>query len=189
MSEVLRDAGAPDSGLAWFCMRAQPKHEHIAAARLREMENIEVFVPRIRFKRPTIRKPIWVTEALFPSYFFARFDWHTSLRRVRYCAGVSGVVHFGDDWPIVPDSAIAQLRALVGEKELHVIPADLAPGDRIKIVGGAFHGFDAVVSQVMPASERVAVLMEFLGRETVARVHLGNVVKDVNERAVVLSGT
>ena len=32
----------------WYCLRSQPKHEHIAAAQLRRSMGIEVFCPRVR---------------------------------------------------------------------------------------------------------------------------------------------
>src|SRR6185312_13830264 len=59
---------------AWFCLRTHPKHECVAAAQLRQEANIEVFLPRIRFKRATRCGPAWVTEALFQNYLFAKFD-------------------------------------------------------------------------------------------------------------------
>src|SRR5687768_2875491 len=59
--------------VAWFCLRSQPRHEHIAARQLAQMSDVEVFNPRIRFARPTRHGPAWVTESLFPNYLFARF--------------------------------------------------------------------------------------------------------------------
>ena len=56
----------------WFCLRAQPKHEHIAAAHLQKVSEVEVFLPRVRFQRATRQGMAWVTEALFPNYFFSR---------------------------------------------------------------------------------------------------------------------
>ena len=47
-----------NTGVAWFCLRSQPKHEHIAAGHLRQIEGVEVFNPRIRFTRPTRVGPI-----------------------------------------------------------------------------------------------------------------------------------
>ncbi|HXO97259.1 MAG TPA: transcription termination/antitermination NusG family protein, partial [Chthoniobacterales bacterium] len=57
---------------AWYCLRAQPKREHIAAAHLRILQGVTVFCPRIRFQRATQRGLVWVTEAMFPGYLFAR---------------------------------------------------------------------------------------------------------------------
>ena len=51
----MTDKPEPESSAAWFCLRAQPKHEHIAAGHLRELPGIEVFLPRIRFRRQTRR--------------------------------------------------------------------------------------------------------------------------------------
>ena len=175
----------PTQQLAWFCLRSQPKHEHIAAARLRE-ENIEAFSPRIRFKRATRRGPAWFTEALFPSYLFARFDWHSSLPTVRHSASVSGVVHFGDKWPTIPDAEIQQLQKQFGDAEVHVIQPDLAPGDTVKIATGAFQGLSAVVSQIMPSAERIKVLLEFVGRQTAVEISLSSVISETSAREKVI---
>ncbi len=160
------------SETAWFCLRTQWKHEHIAAGHLRQMEGVEVLNPRVRFARPTRHGPVWVTEAMFPTYIFSRFNWKLSLNRVHYGSGVLGVVHFGSRWPTVPDAVIASLRDMLGEEELKVISKTVEPGEKVEIVGGAFHGLEAVVTQVMPGSQRVAVLMDFLGRQTSVAVSM-----------------
>ena len=176
----------PDPKPAWFCLRSQLKHEHIAAAHLRRLGDLEVFVPRIRFRRSTRHGLVWVTEALFPSYLFARFDWASALRQVYHSPGVSGVVHFGSHWPVIPDQAIDELRASLGKNEIHVIPAEVEPGDPVKISGGSFHGLCAVVSRVLPCAKRVAVLLEFLGSQTAVELNLGMVIKDADERELIL---
>ncbi len=179
------NASATDTAPAWFCVRAQPKHEHIAAARLRE-SGLEVFLPRLRFKKASVRGPVWVTEALFPNYLFARFNLRDSLRLVRSAAGVSQVVHFGEITPAVPDDVVNELRARLGTDELHVIPENFAPDDRVQISGGVMHGLSAVVTQVMPAKERVKVLLEFLGQQTVVEVDARAVVREDGPRAKLL---
>ncbi len=95
---------------AWYCLRSQPKHEHIAAAHLRLLEGVTVFCPRIRFKRPTRQGLVWVTEAMFPGYLFARFELAEMHRQVRYAHGVSGIVRFADQYPTIEEEALAQLR-------------------------------------------------------------------------------
>lgn len=171
---------------AWFCLRSQPKHEHIAARHLRQMTGVEVFLPRIRFRRKTRHGSAWTTEALFPNYLFARFDWTDLLRRVCHAPGVSGVIHFGDQWPTVPDQLVGELRELFGAEELHVLPAEPKVGDEVKIAGGAFHGLTAVVTHALPARKRVTVLLEFLGRQTAVEVPLEKVVRSGDARETVL---
>lgn len=171
---------------AWFCLRSQPKHEHIAARHLRKLPDVEVFLPRIRFRRKTRQGVAWTTEALFPNYLFARFNWNDLLRRVSHAPGVAGVIHFGDQWPTVPDHLIKELSELFGAEELHVLPAEPKVGDEVKIAGGAFHGLTAVVTQALPARKRVTVLLEFLGRQTAVEVPLEKVVRTGDARETVL---
>lgn len=174
-----------NSKVAWFCLRSQPKHEHIATAHLRRQGKIDVFFPQIRFKRTTRTGSAWVTEALFPSYLFARFDWVDSLRRVHHSPGVSDVVHFGWHWPVIPNEVIEEIRNCLGNNEVHVIPPDVLPGDAVQIAGGCMHGLHAIVTQVMPGGKRVAILLDFLGRQTRVKLDLGMVIKEADERRLV----
>jgi transcriptional antiterminator RfaH len=176
----------PWRGPAWFCLRTQPKHEHIAAAHLKDDPEIEIYLPRIRFKRATRRGPVWFTEALFPNYLFARFDLSVCLRRVCHARGVQGVVHFGGCWPIVPEAVVAELRASVGADQVHVVSDELRPGESVRIAGGVFHGLQAVVTRVMPSRERVAVLLEFLGQQTSVELPNEALIREGDERTRVL---
>jgi transcriptional antiterminator RfaH len=175
----------PHLSLAWFCVRSQPKHEHIAAARLRE-ERLDVFLPRIRFRKASARGPVWVTEPLFPNYLFARFDWQQSARFVRHAAGVSTIVSFGTHVPTVPGEVVEELRRQIQAEEPYVIAGTLAPEDRVQISGGALHGLTAVVAQVLPARERVRVLLQFLGRQTMVELEQEAVVKEQSPRKELL---
>lgn len=168
---------------AWFALRSQPKHEHIAAGHLRQISGVEVFLPRIRFRRKTRRGAVWVTEALFPNYLFARFDWHMQLRRIHHVPGVAGVIHFGDRWPSIPDDVMAELHCLFGADQLHVVPEAPAVGDAVSIAGGVFHGLSAIVTSVVPGRARVQVLLDFLGRQTSVELPQEQVVREADERA------
>ena len=170
----------------WFCVRSQPKHEHIAAAHLRQLAGVTVFLPRIRFKRATVRGAAWTTEALFPGYLFARFAWQTDLRAVQHARGVGGIVHFGERWPTVAAETIADLRATFGEEELHTVSDTLAPGDVVRVAEGSLRGLLAVVTQVQSGRDRVAVLMEFLGRQTMVELSLNAVIREGDGRAAVI---
>src|SRR5258708_23101161 len=111
---------------AWYCLRSQPKHEHIAAAHVRILEGVTVFCPRIRFKRATRQGIVWVTEAMFPGYLFARFELAKIHLRVRYAHGVSGIVRFADRYPTIDEEALAQLRHLTGTSEGKQLGYDLS---------------------------------------------------------------
>lgn len=150
---------------AWFCVRTRPKNEHIAAARLRELEQIDVFNPRIRFKRPRGNHTMWVTEALFPGYIFAKFNWREHLKLVHYTNGVTGVVHFGDQYPLIDEQVIIEWKNVLGNEELALVEDVPEPGEEILVTTGAFKGAFAEVVRVTDSKKRIAVLMEFLGRQ------------------------
>ncbi len=149
----------------WYCLRAQSKREHIASHWLTLQLELETYLPRIRFRRVESRGPVWTTEALFPNYLFARFDLGASGQQVERVPGVIEIVRFGSHCPPVPEPVIEELRRQVGADQVHVLQERFVPGDAVQIESGPFEGLGAVVTRVMPAKERVSVLLELLGRQ------------------------
>ena len=166
-----------DLDLRWFCLRVAPKQEHVAIAHLRKVYQVEVFCPRLRFQKATRTGRRWYVEALFPSYLFGKFDYLTQHRAVHYCPGVSSIVHFGGKVIPVPSHAIHDLLAAVpeGAGETITIQPEVSLGQEVQLVEGAFAGLRAVVTRMMPARQRVAVLLEFLGRMSETEVPIGSV--------------
>src|SRR5437879_6515630 len=79
----------------WFCLKAQPKREHLAAVALRRQFGIECFSPRLRFRKMTNRGPVWFVEAMFPGYLFVKFVYSKQHRAVEDSNGIPGIVLFG----------------------------------------------------------------------------------------------
>jgi len=152
--------------IAWYCVRSQPKREHIAAAQLCRLAGVEVFCPRTRIRRATRRGVVTFVEPLFPNYFFARFDFRTGFEKVRYSPSVSSLVHFGDKVPQVPDAVIEELRATYGQEEVCEQDEHVEPGDSVIIGDGPFQGMRASVLRVLNPYQRVEVLLDLLGRAT-----------------------
>ena len=177
-SNTVTPTGHPEPEPAWFCVQTQTKREHIAASNLRQDVHVEVFLPRIRYRRSTRRGPAWVTEALFPNYLFARFCLPSLLRRVQSLRGVRGVVHFGHRWPSIPDPLIAELRSMVGDAEIKTLSHDLNPGDAVEVAAGVFQGFQALVARAIPRRQRVSVLLDFLGRQTAVELNTNQLVRN-----------
>jgi transcriptional antiterminator RfaH len=149
--------------LQWYCLRSQPKHEHIAAARLRRELGIEVFCPRVRLQRRTQRGLKWFVEAMFPNYLFARFDLTSNQTRVRYSPGISDLVHFGRQIAPVPAAAIEELAGFIGGEEIRTLECPLAEGADVAVISGPLTGQEGVITKILPARARVRVLLEFLG--------------------------
>ena len=117
-----------------------------------------------------------VTEAMFPGYFFARFSLGEMLPQVRSAHGVSSIVRFGDWYPVIDDSVIEQLRDKTGGDAIAELVPEFALGDSVRLTEGPLAGLEAVITQVLPGKERVRLLLEFLGRETVTEARTNQVI-------------
>ena len=148
----------------WFCLRTEPKREHLAATALRRRFGIECLSPRLRFRRLTQRGPVWFVEAMFPGYLFARFVYSTQHRAVESSHGVRGIVRFGQRLATLPENTIIALQSKAGAEEVVTIDSSPKIGQPVHIVEGPFQGLEVVVTQLLPARERIRVLLDFLGR-------------------------
>lgn len=163
---------------AWYCVRTQPKSEHIAAAHLRLLDDVEVFCPRLKLRRVTRRGPVWFTEALFPGYIFARFDPLVCQNEITYARGVSTIVRFKGAPASMPDEAIVELRRHMNGTECKEIDQSINQGDGVVVSQGIFMGLTTVVTHAFPARERVRVLVEFLGQCREVEVSKSNLLPD-----------
>ena len=153
-----------DQAAFWFCLKAQPKREHLAAEGLRKQFRVICFAPRLRARKLTKRGAVWFVEAMFPGYFFAQFDYIAQRRAVEHAPGVRGLVQFGDRLATIDAAIIEGLRRRMEANETVTIDPEIKVGQEVQIAHGPFQGLEALVTQLLPASERVRVLLEFLGR-------------------------
>jgi transcriptional antiterminator RfaH len=169
----------PDTKLPeWFCVRCQTKREHIAAGHLRELEGVEVFCPRLRYRKATRRGKIWWVEPMFPGYVLAKFSLSEMERAVTFCHGVRGLVRFGADTPAVPESFVEAIKQEVlgrdgaEQDELMTLSPVIEPGDEVEVAHGPFQGMQGTVISVPSATERVKILLEFLGNPQAVEMDL-----------------
>lgn len=174
---------APETPAEWYCVRTKPKHEHIAAANLARQPGLEIFCPRLRVERSTRRGIVRILEPLFPGYLFVRCVLEDKLDDLRYANGVGSLVNFGGRIPRVPDDVVAGLQAYFAGEEILSLPDALQPGAEVIVAGGAFEGMRASVLRVLPARQRVQVLLEILGRPTEVEVGRASVTLEQNSLA------
>lgn len=156
----------PPAAFPWYCLRAQPKREGVAAQQLATLDGVTVFYPRVSYIRRGPKGPAAATEPLFPGYLFAAFDFMELGKKVGYTRGVARIVRRASLDPItVPGPVMTGLFALapdglvrVGDPEFHI-------GDEVRIVAGIFAGTDTKIVRLEPASKRIAVLVSLLGDE------------------------
>jgi transcriptional antiterminator RfaH len=169
--------------LSWYCARTKPKHEHIAAANVRKHLQLEVFNPRLRVDRATQRGIVRSVEPLFPSYIFLRCVIEDKLNEIQHTNGVSSLVRFGDRIPPVEDAIIEELKKCFANEEPMTVEDNISPADQVMVADGAFAGMSAKVLRVMPATKRVQILLDILGRPTSVEVNRDSVVLERNTMA------
>jgi len=162
----------------WYCVHTKPKCEHIAAATLRQLENVDTFCPRIRFQRSTPRGKVWFTEALFPSYMFARFVYEDSFRAVKHAHNVIRIVDFGGKTTPVPDVTIEDLKQEMQGLEVREVKHGVQVGDNIEVSEGPMRGLKGVVESIHSSEERVHILLDFLGRQSLVEVPASKILSD-----------
>lgn len=187
---MTRNCRMQNNAPAWYCARTKPKHEHIAAANVSRWLHLEVFHPRLRVERATRRGMRQVIEPLFPGYLFVRCVIADSLNEIQFTDGISSLVHFGGRIPEVEDAVIEELQECFVAEEPLPVESRLFPGDAVVLAEGAFAGMGAIVLRTMPARQRVQVMLEILGGNTLVEVNRGSLIGGKNtvaERAPTLA--
>ena len=171
--------------IVWYCVHTKSKCEHLAASVVAAFDGVEVFCPRLRFQKATKRGKVWFVEALFPTYFFARFCPLESLRAVMHAQNVIRVVGFGGSPIPIPDSVIAHLREEMNHTELREIHTPLAVGDSVMLTEGPMRGLVGVVELMLSGAERVRVLLDFLGRQSIVEVTTDKILTERPARDII----
>ena len=161
----------------WFCVRSQPRHEHIAAANLKQLAGIDVFNPRLRYRKATRRGLVTFVESLFPCYLFV-YCALSDMEEVKHTSGVSYIVHFGNRYPTIPEDVMQELKTSFGKRDEQLFLEVPEAGEEVTITERALYGLQAIVLRVLPARERVQVLLDMLGRTTMVELNLNSVVTD-----------
>jgi transcriptional antiterminator RfaH len=83
--------------------------------------------------------------------------------------GGTGLVSFGGEPAVVPESLITVLQKRVDELNADTRPAivDLVPGEPVVLQGGPFAGYEAIFDGRLSGQDRVRVLLNFLQRRQV----------------------
>jgi len=154
-----------EPGLKWYALRTKANREKDVEKRLADL-GLEVFLPWMRARRRIGSRFHWVLAPLFPGYIFCRLDMVLSGKAARYSPGVKDFLTFGARIAEVGEDIIRALRERCPGGIAQIDPLTAKPGDTVRIKEGPFSGLDAIFQQYLKGSERVAVLLEILGRQT-----------------------
>ncbi|MFN2221109.1 MAG: transcription termination/antitermination protein NusG [Candidatus Promineifilaceae bacterium] len=149
----------------WYALHVKAHKEQMVHDYL-VSQGIADYYPYLRIEpvNPRSRKQ----KPFFPGYVFVRLDVdELGPNALRWTEGTYGLVSFGDEPAPVPDSLINGVRRRVEEVNAageSVGPA-MEPGDRVRIVEGAFEGYEAIFDANLAGKERVQVLLSYLSQQ------------------------
>jgi transcriptional antiterminator RfaH len=160
----------------WYVVQSQPSAERKAIAHL-ERQGFATYLPRYLKRRRHARKVDIIPAPLFPRYLFVAIDLATQRwRSIFSTVGVSRLVCNGDIPTPISDQVLETLRAR--EDNGGYVRLDHRPnfhaGDRIRVLEGAFADCLGLY-EGMRDSDRVAILLDLLGRKVRVTVDLESV--------------
>jgi transcriptional antiterminator RfaH len=164
-------------GRSWHVVQTHVRAENQAACHLRR-QGFEIYLPLYLKRRRHARKVEMVPAPLFPRYLFIALDRTTQQwRKIRSTYGVSHLVCHGDEPATMPGRVISELRAREDDRgfiELDCAPA-FAPGDSVRVLDGVLNTFTGLFER-MADHERVAILLDLLGRKVRVVLDLDSIV-------------
>ena len=150
----------------WYLAQTQPRAEAKASLNLRR-QGFEVYLPRYLKQRRHARRVEPVTAPLFPGYLFVAIDINAQRwLSIDSTFGVTRLVRDGDRPAAVPPAIITALKCREDAKGLVVLDQRprFSPGDKVRVLEGAFRDCYGLY-EGMSAGERVAILLDLLGRK------------------------
>lgn len=150
----------------WYLAQTQPRAEAKASLNLRR-QGFGIYLPRYLKQRRHARRLEPVAAPLFPGYLFVAIDVNTQRwLSIDSTFGVTRLVRDGDRPSAVPPAVISALKCREDEKGLVILDQRprFSPGDKVRVLEGAFCDCYGLY-EGMNSSERVAILLDLLGRK------------------------
>jgi transcriptional antiterminator RfaH len=161
---------------SWYLIHSKPMQEALALNKL-QRQGFECYLPLVSVKNLQSKLLMPVDEPLFPRYFFIRLDASQqgkSWNSIRYTAGVSRLVSFGNVPAKVDDALVLTIQSHL--QALSLEQAHVAPGEQLRITQGPFAGLEAVY-QMGNGIARVMVLIEIISKQVRLSIEPGSLSK------------
>ncbi len=148
---------------AWYVVYCNPCKEGHAAQALHAILGLTVYLPEMqRWQGNRVQH-----VPLFPRYLFVQADLQVvAISQIHTMPGVIRLVTFDEEPRPVAATVIAELRKQLDEFNARgAVPPPVQPGDTVRLKRGPLRGLEAVFLGPWLPSERVRILLDFLGGE------------------------
>jgi transcription antitermination factor NusG len=145
----------------WYALHVKP-HKESTVYDLLQAKGIDAFYPRLKVKpvNPRSRKE----RPFFPGYLFVNLDLDEAGASIlHWTEGTYGLIEFGGEPATVPENMIEELKRRLDHLQSHDDQLNnFSKGDKVRVVEGAFEGYEGVFDLNLPDKDRVQVLMTYL---------------------------
>jgi transcriptional antiterminator RfaH len=155
----------------WYTLYTKPNSEHCVEAVLRR-RGLTTYLPKIAGPTKRDHKRM---NPFFPCYMFARIDFDcVGISCVRWTPGLRRVVAVADKPVPLGDEVINEIRNRLERLNASDCQkqASFQAGQVVRITEGPLEGMLAIFEGPSEPSERVRVLLEFLGRISRVKVQV-----------------
>lgn len=149
----------------WYVLHCQARKEESLYKHILTL-GFETYYPWIRARpvNPRARKIL----PYFPGYIFIHADLNKVGESVFNRMPMAiGLISFGGEPASLPDATVEVIERFLSKANQtgQALINNLKPGDKVRIEGGMFSGYEAVFDLHIPGSQRVRVLLKMLEQE------------------------
>lgn len=168
----------------WYVATTKSNCEMLADRELRK-QGFRSFSPRVR-ERQVVRRKFsegvrHVVRPYFPNYIFVNFDQDRDRwSPIKSTKGITRLISQGELLVPVRRGVIEALVESSGDENFLIdervdeVIRQLCPGDQVRIVAGAFSGFEGSVESLVKG-DRVRVMLQVFGRDNPVVLERGQV--------------
>lgn len=161
---------ADDSESLWFLAHTRPRLESVALQNLQQ-QGFDAYLPFYKRLKKSDAGMDAIFEPMFPRYvFFRTLHPAQSIAPVRSTRGIAQVVSFGHEVATIRADTLDAIRQFEHERNVADVGelSSFNPGHVVRFRNTALSGLEGMVKSV--SSYRVAVLLEFMGRQQLVSV-------------------
>jgi transcriptional antiterminator RfaH len=168
---------------AWYVVRTKRYKERVVVQGASLFAQ-DIYLPLLRTKKRALGRLIERIEPLFPCYLFVRFRLEEAHHRLMRSVGVVGLVCIGGEPCEVDGHTIQGIRSREADGVIVLNPKRLLPRQRVTITDGSLRGIEAVFERYLSGVERVAVLLDSIGRGDFRAILRADLIAPITSRDV-----
>lgn len=163
----------------WFALYTKPRHEFKALEYLRNIEEVEPYLPTITTLKQWSDRKKKITEPLFKSYIFVYCNEIDRFKTLQDPSVVTTVTFEGKPARI-PAWQIENLKRFLEEKREIFVQDIIKVGTKVKITDGPFSGVTGLVCQSDDKGEMLGITIDLLRRSVLVKLPADSIVKEID---------